>query len=378
MTRRARTTLTAATAVALSVALAGPASAAGSGGDHGATRSAMRAVVAEGVPGVTATVRTGRGIWSATAGVGNLRTGAPRSAQDHYRAGSVAKTFVATVVLQLEAEGELSLDDTVEKWLPGVVRGNGHDGSRITVRQLLNHTSGIFDVLRDRGFQQRYMTAEGFLEHRFDELTPEELLAYALRNERSFEPGESWGYSNTNYVLAGMLIEKVTGHSYADEIRHRIIEPLDLDETSLPSKRVTLPRPGSRAYAKLAPTATGPTYDVTELNPTIAGAGGGIVSDSADLTRFYSALLRGRLLPPRQLTEMKSTYPVREKKSYGLGLWAYELDCGMTVWGHTGDIHGSSTAAFTTDDGRHSVAVNFNGDWSSDTDTVVEAEYCGR
>ncbi|MFJ4239964.1 serine hydrolase domain-containing protein [Streptomyces iakyrus] len=383
MNRRVRTAaLTAATAMALSAALAAPAVAAGpvaAPGGHAATERAVRAAVADGVPGVTVTVRRGHGTWAATAGVGNLKTGKPRSARDHYRIASITKTFVATVVLQLEAEGELSLDDTVEQWLPGAVRGNGHDGRRITIRQLLNHTSGIFDYLEDPGFQQTYMTAEGFLKHRFDEAAPEDMLAIAMKNEPYFEPGASFAYSNTNYLLAARVIEKATGNDYGDEIDRRITGPLHLTSTSVPTTRVTLPRPGSRAYSMLARTDTGPTYDVTELNPRLAYGSGQMVSSSADLTRFYSALLGGRLLPPEQLKEMKTTVESsRETSRYGLGLVDRKLGCGVHVWGHDGGIYGSNSDAVTTDDGRHSLAVNFNGDWSGSTDAIIEAEFCGR
>ncbi|MET9679301.1 serine hydrolase domain-containing protein [Streptomyces coeruleorubidus] len=379
MNRRARTILTAATAVALSAALAGPAVAAPPTDDHDATRHAMRAAVADGVPGVTVRVRQGHGAWAATAGVGNLETDKPRSTRDHYRVASISKTFVATVVLQLEAEGRLSLDDTVEKWLPGVVRGNGHNGRQVTLRQLLNHTSGIFDYLEDRGFRQTYMTADGFMKHRFDEAEPEELLVYALANEPYFAPGRSFEYSNTNYLLAARVIEKATGNDYGDEIDRRIIAPLHLTSTSVPTTRVTLPRPSGRAYSKLAETDTGPTYDVTELNARMAYGSGQMVSSSADLNRFYSALLRGRLLPPEQLKEMKTTVETgRETYRYGLGIVDRELGCGVHVWGHYGGITGSESAAVTTEDGRHSLAVNFNGDWSGSTDAIIEAEFCGK
>jgi D-alanyl-D-alanine carboxypeptidase len=366
----------------LSAALAVPAVAASpvaAPGGHDATKRAVRAAVADGVPGVTVTVRRGHGTWAATAGVGNLETGKPRSARDHYRIASISKTFVATVVLQLEAEGELSLDDTVEEWLPGVVRGNGHDGRRITLRQLLNHTSGIFDYLEDPGFQQKYMTAAGFMKHRFDEAAPEDLLAIAMANKPYFRPGTSFAYSNTNYILAALVIEKATGNDYGDEIDRRIIAPLHLTSTSVPTTRVTLPRPSSRAYSKLARETTGPTYDVTELNPRLAYGSGQMVSSSADLTRFYSALLGGRLLPPEQLKKMRTTVESsRETSRYGLGLVDRKLGCGVHVWGHDGGISGSNSGAVTTENGRHSLAVNFNGDWSGSTDAIIEAEFCGR
>jgi D-alanyl-D-alanine carboxypeptidase len=385
MTTRLRTTLAAATAAALTAALtaslAGTATAAPDRDGHDATRRALRAAVADGVPGATATARDGHRTWTATAGVGDLRTGEPRSARDRYRVGSITKTFVATVVLQLEAEGRLSLDDTVEEWLPGLVRGNGHDGSRITLRHLLNHTSGVYNYTADEEFARTYFLADGFLRHRYDTVPPERLVAVAMSHRPDFAPGASWAYSNTNYVLAGLVVEKATGRPWGEEVRRRIIAPLHLRATSVPGSRVTVPAPSGRAYSKLAPTAEGPSHDVTELNPSIATAAGEMISDSADLTRFYSALLRGRLLPPAQLAEMTATVRTDESDEsdrYGLGLMKRELDCGVTVWGHGGGIHGSSSEAVTTGDGRHALALNFNGDWSGDSEAVIEAEFCGE
>jgi len=349
-------------------------------GDHAATQRAMDAAVQKGVPGVAGQAKDKYGTWKGTSGVGDLRTNKPRSAHDRYRVGSITKTFVSTVVLQLEAEGRLSLDDKVEKWLPGVVHGNGHDGSRITLRQLLNHTSGIFNYTADEGFGRTYFLKDGFFEHRYDTLSPEQLVGIATAHQPDFEPGTSWEYSNTNYVLAGMVIEKATGNPYGDEIRRRIIKPLGLRATSVPGTDPKVPQPSSRAYGKLAQTATGPTYDVTELNPSLASAAGEVISDSRDLNRFYSALLRGKLLPKKQLTEMKTT--VRPEGSpnlgYGLGLMERELSCGVVVWGHNGGIHGSNSDAATTADGRHSLAFNFNGDWSGGSAAVIEAEFCAE
>ncbi|MEV5797013.1 serine hydrolase domain-containing protein [Streptomyces collinus] len=386
---RVRTTLVGATALLLTAALAGPAvAAAGPAGGtrtataatdgHAGTRRALQDAVRAGVPGVTATAKDTHGTWSTTAGVGDVRTGAPRSAADRYRVGSITKTFVSTVLLQLEAEGRISLDDSVEKWLPGVVHGHGHDGRRVTVRQLLNHTSGIYNYTSDEDFGRTYFLADGFLRHRYDALTPRDLVAVAMRHRPDFAPGTSWNYSNTNYVLAGMVIQKVTGHSYAAEIGRRIIGPLHLTATSLPGTRVTVPRPSGRAYSKLAQTATGPTYDVTTLNPSLASSAGEMISDSADLDRFYGALLRGRLLPPGQLEEMKATVQTDGAPDvrYGLGLMDTRLSCGVHVWGHDGGIHGSTSSAVTTADGRHSLAFNFNGDWTGDHGAVIEKEFC--
>ncbi|MET8829924.1 serine hydrolase domain-containing protein [Streptomyces sp. NPDC004610] len=392
MTVRARATLVAATAVTLSLALAVPAFAAPSDKDqgkgqsqgqsqsqgHSATRDAMRAAVQDGVPGVTATARDTQGTWRATEGVGNLRTGAPRSADDRYRVGSITKTFVATVLLQLEAEGELDLDDTVDTWLPGLVTGNGNDGRKITVRQLLNHTSGIFNYTGDEPFAREIFLKEGFDRNRYRTWAPEELVAVAMQHEPNFTPGTSWSYSNTNYILAGMVIEAVTGRPYGEAIDDRIIEPLDLDDTFVPAGRPTLGSPHTRAYSKLAETSDGPSYDVTVFNPSAAGAAGEMVSDNNDLNRFMSALLRGKLLPPEQLKAMKTTIvaPGIPNATYGLGLIKQDLSCGTTVWGHGGGIHGSTSESYTTGDGKHSLALNLNADWTGDTQAIIEAEYC--
>ncbi|MEU6876989.1 serine hydrolase domain-containing protein [Streptomyces sp. NPDC046712] len=373
--RSARTVLAATAVAALTAtALAAPAAAATAPRkpDHGATQQALDAAVEAGVPGAVAQARSGRAGWTGTAG--------ERGGKDHYRVGSITKTFVATVLLQLQAEGRLDLDDPVEKWLPGVVRGNGHDGRKITVRQLLNHTSGVYSVTSDPGFQEKVF-GPAFLEHRYDTWTPEQLVAIAMTHQPDFAPGTAWTYSNTNYVLAGMVIEKVTGRPYGKEVERRIIKPLHLRATSVPGTNAAMPKPSSRAYSKLSidPNAT-TVHDVTELNPSLAYAAGEMISDSNDLQTFYRALLKGKLLPKAELREMTRTVPVSAENlefRYGLGLMQQKLSCGKEVWGHGGGIHGSSSEAVATRDGEHSLAMNFNADWAGDSQAVIEAEFCG-
>ncbi|MFF2525590.1 serine hydrolase domain-containing protein [Streptomyces liangshanensis] len=392
---RARLAWTGALAAAAlaSTALAGPAVAstgtagtgaasigsADRGARHSATQRALDAAVADGVPGVLARADTRTGGWSGTAGLGDTATGRERGARDHFRVGSITKTFVATVLLQLEAEGRLDLDDTVDHWLPGVVSGHGHDGRRVTVRQLLNHTSGVHSYTADPDFQRKVFTTE-FLKNRYRTWQPGELVAIAMAHEPDFAPGTDWSYSNTNYVLAGMVVEKVTGRPYATEIERRILRPLHLTDTRLPGTDPRLPRPSGRAYGVLADDPAQTVHDVTELNATMAGAAGSMISDAADLNRFFSALLKGRLLPPAQLDEMKTTVTPEGGEpgsGYGLGLEKTRLSCGTVVWGHGGGVHGSSSGAFTTADGTHSLALNFNADWTGDPGQVVEAEFCG-
>ncbi|POX38377.1 peptidase [Streptomyces sp. Ru73] len=373
---------------ALAAAVAGTAlftapaaTAAGPGHDgHRGTRAAMDAQVAKGVPGVIGRVTEDGKVWKASSGVGNTGTGQPRGADDAFRVGSITKTFVATVLLQLEAEHRLSLDDTVEHWLPGVVRGHGHDGRRVTLRQLLNHTSGIRDVFEAEEFRDK-VTGPGFLKHRYDTWTPRQLVRLAMKGAPAFEPGTSWSYSNTNYVLAGMVIEKATGKPYGKEVERRVLKPLGLRHTVVPGTDPRMPGPHGIAYSKLLAEKPGPeVYDATELNPSLASSAGEMISTAGDLNRFYRALLRGELFPHRQLKEMLTTVPAGEVGPgirYGLGLMTQKLSCGVRLYGHGGGIHGSSSEAVSTRDGRHTAAFNLNADWTGDSVDMVEAEFCG-
>ncbi len=358
-------------------AAADPGPAAGTG--HRATQRAMDDAVASGIPGITTQARDGRGVWKAASGVGDRTTGAPRGKNDKFRVGSITKSFVATVLLQMEAEGRLDLDDKVERHLPGVVRGNGNDGRRIRVRQLLNHTSGLFDYLADAEYQRTYLL-EGYLEHRYDTLPPRKHVRVALAHQPLFEPGAKHSYSNTNYVLAGLIVEKVGGRTYEEEVRDRIIGPLGLRNTSNPGNSIRLPRPSSRGYAKLFESAPDRIDDITEMNGSQGWADGDIISTAGDLNRFYRALLGGELLPPKQLKAMKTTVSAPESPgvSYGLGLTRLKTSCGTTLWGHGGGMVGWLSMALSTEDGRHQLAFNYNSGWDTGfRRKIVDAEFCG-
>ncbi|MEO3978458.1 serine hydrolase domain-containing protein [Streptomyces sp. CAU 1734] len=349
---------------------------------HPAARQAMEAIVAGGIPGVVAAESVRGGSWKDHAGVGNRTTGKPRDVNDRFRIASITKTFVATVLLKLEAEGKLDLDDTVEKHLPGVVRGHGNDGRKITVRQLLNHTSGLFDYLADEEYVKKYLLAPGFLKHRYDTIPPEYHVGVAMGHAPLFEPGAKHSYSNTNYILAGLIIEKVTGSAYERAVRERIIEPLGLTSTSQPGNSVHLPKPSSRAYSSLYDfTTPAPRiYDVTRMNGSQGWADGDIISTTGDLNRFFRALLGGKVLPPAQLRAMKTVVPagdLGEGGGYGLGVYTYKTSCGTKVWGHSGGIVGSVSEVVTTENGRRAVASNQNGDWSRAA-SVTDAAFCGN
>ncbi len=194
-------------------------------------------------------------VQDANGGIHYAQSGAGISSADHFRAGSITKTFLATVVLQLAAEHRLSLSDTVEKYLPGLVRGAGNDGRALTLRALLTHTSGLYDFTADTG---------GMVP-----LTPRQAVRLALTHPPA-DRGR-FAYSNTNYVLLGLVVQQVTGRSYADETERRLITPLRLTGTSFPGSRTSLPSPHGRAY-------TSGGHDVTELDPRVAGAAGELVS----------------------------------------------------------------------------------------------------
>lgn len=370
--------------LALPASAAGTEEASGGRGRHGATQAALDSVVREGPPGGIALAELGRTAWAGRAGTADLATGRKPRTDDRFRIGSITKTFVATVMLQLEAEGELSLDDTVDDWLPGLVAGNGHDGSKITLLRLLNHTSGIYSYTDDETFKRKEFGTD-FLQHRYETWTPRQIVRLAMSHRPVFAPGDGWSYSDTNYVLASMVIQKATGHTYAHEIEHRVLRPLRLDSTSVPGTSARLPGPSGRAYSKLTGELAGPgepgsaTYDVTELNPSFAGAAGEMISDSRDLNRFYRALFSGRLLHRPQLEKMMTTVPIEGAPdfSYGLGLMKMTLSCGTEVWGHNGGIQGSISETMATADGGHVLSVNFNGDWNVHEQRVVDAEFCG-
>ncbi|MGW1727834.1 serine hydrolase domain-containing protein [Streptomyces sp. NPDC002306] len=372
-----------AVALITAAALTGPARAAQdtapTAAGHQATQRAIDAAVAAGVPGVSAEARDADGTWKSASGVGNLETGAARGANDRFRVGGITDTFVATVLLQMEAEKKLSLDDTVERYLPGLVTGNGNDGSKITVRQLLNHTSGLFDYFADPDFGRTYLMGDGYLQHRYDTLTPQTRVGVALAHAPLFAPGARHWFSNTNDVLAALVVEKAGGRSYEDEVRRRIIEPLGLKATSHPGTGVRLPRPSSRAYSRLFFEQPQRVDDVTEVNGSQNWGNGDIISSAGDLNRFYGALMRGKLLAPRQLKEMKSTVdnPDFPGSSYGLGIEQLTLGCGVTLWYHDGGAVGWLTLAAFTDDGRHQLTFNYNSNWGAETLLpVLDAEFC--
>jgi D-alanyl-D-alanine carboxypeptidase len=256
------------------------------------------------------------------------------SAEDRFRAGSITKSFVATVVLQLVGEGRIALDGP----------------ARITVRHLLQHTSGIADYGDSDRFHDLYGTTEAIVGLRHRTWSPPELLALIDGEPPLFEPGSSWAYSSTNYLLLGLAVERVTGNPYAVEVERRILRPLDLRDTELPGADPNIAGPHLHGCLW---GGDGEPVDVTAFDHSFAGAAGEIVSSTADLNRFYRALMSGELLAPAELAEMRTV----RGAGYGLGIATRQLPDGTTLWGHNGGTFGFETFAWTSEDGGRQVTV---------------------
>ncbi|MES5820784.1 serine hydrolase domain-containing protein [Streptomyces sp. RG80] len=289
---------------------------------------------------------------TATAGTADLGTGRPMDAGDRLRAGSVTKTFTATVVLQLAAEHRIALDAPVDRYLPGLIRHNGYDGRRITVRQLLRHTSGLPDYLDAPEWEHPELL-------RYRHFEPRDLVARALDLPR---PPTPWHYATTNYLLAGLIIREVTGHAPETEITRRVIRPLGLRDTYWPEDDTHIHGPHSRSYFT---AEGGRLVDGTAWNTTFGGVGGALVSTPADLTRFSTALLGGRLLPADQLADMRRTVAADPDRlwpgaRYGLGLISSPLRCGGLWWGHAGTVPGGHRAFTAVGPDGRGVAVALN------------------
>jgi D-alanyl-D-alanine carboxypeptidase len=346
--------------VARSSEIANDADAPSTAGGH-VLRATLQAGVDDlhdlGIVGAQAVVRVRGDVIRVRSGVADLLTGDPVPLDGYFRIASTTKTLVSVVALQLVGEGKLCLDDTVERWLPGVVSGNGNDGNAIKVRNLLQHNSGLYNYVDDLTF---LASAEGYYQHRFDHFDVAELVAIATSHERLFAPGEHWRYSDTNYILIGMIIQQVTGHPWQVEMQARLLAPLGLRHTFFPGDRPTLPEPHAEIYQQFTPD--GSLVDTTLLNVSSADASGGLVSTTTDVSRFWHALQSGQLLGPRQMAQMHDKPVLAETFQeliphlrYGLGLFLFPSRCGG-FWGHPGDLTGVSTYnAVATDGSRAAV-----------------------
>jgi D-alanyl-D-alanine carboxypeptidase len=342
-------------------------------------QQALDEVVAAGAPGAIALVRVGNKTVHLSSGNGNLDPVTPIHAGDLTRIGGVTKSFTATVVLQLVGEGMIALEDAVEQWVPGAIS----NGDAISVRQLLNHTSGISDYVL--GALGPYF--EDFPNNLAMIFDPAEGVRIAAEAGPLYAPGEGWNYSNTNSLLLAMIVEAATGHSFGSELEARIFRPLKLTHTSYPTSSVIT---GShvRGYFPF----DGALLDMTPLSPTLFDASGGILSNAQDVARFYEALLRGRLLEPELLEAMQTIDPVATNPPFppdagiigggwGLGLLRETFPCG-DAWGHDSETPGYMTAVWSNSNATRQVVVIVNTSVGHDEPVaaamraVLAAAYC--
>jgi D-alanyl-D-alanine carboxypeptidase len=305
-------------------------------------------LVKSGAPGAIVYVRTPTAARAGTAGYADTAAHVTMRAADRYRIASVSKAFVSVVILQLEAEGRLDIDNSVETWLPGLVP----NGRAISLRRLMNHTSGLYDYTADPGFANEILADPSRI------WQPSELLAHGLSHPPLFAPGANWGYSNTNYILLGLVAEAATGKPLGQLLQEHIFTPLALTATSFPLS-IELDASFVHGYVRLGAS---PLIDAAPLlNPSFAWAAGGIVSNARDVTSFYRGLFTGKLLPAAQFAEMKEG--TEFSGTYALGIQYKSTRCGRT-YGHDGNIPGWRNEVLSTANGKRQAVVMVNIDES--------------
>ncbi|MFE3316918.1 serine hydrolase domain-containing protein [Nocardia sp. NPDC059195] len=337
---------------------------AAAGQDRPELQKMIEEIAESGFLGVSLRVHDERGEWVGSAGVAELGGSAKPPIDGHVRIASNTKTFTAALVLQLVAEGKIELDVPATDYLPEF----GLD-KRITVRMLLQHTSGIFNFtgeMYEDGTIVLGIPAPGtplgaeWVENRFKTYRPQELVELALSKPARFEPGTGWSYSNTNYVLARLLIEKVTGRSFAEEMGRLILGPLGLSGTVVPETSPEIPEPHAHAYYRYEQNGQEQTIDVTRHNPSWNPCGGDMISTTEDLATFISALLSGKLLPAELLAEMCTPHPTGiPTMDYGLGVFVRDLgpDGGIVIT-HNGGHAGYATLMYSTPDGSKTMTAS--------------------
>ncbi|GAA2406071.1 serine hydrolase domain-containing protein [Nonomuraea africana] len=349
--------------------------AAAAGQDRPELQKALQAFIDAGFAGMQMRVNDERGQWVGSAGVRKLGASAKPPTNGHFRIGSTTKNFTATLVLKLVAAGEIGLDAPVADYLPQYKLDR-----RITVRMLLQHTSGLFDYTFDvdpDGKPVSLIPVQGkeWVAKRFHTYKDEELVRLSLSKRPKYEPGTSWSYANVNYVLAKLLIEKVTGHSYATEMKRRILGPLQLEHTVVPGTRSGMPAPYAHAYYRYEDAADQwKVIDVTRQNPSWISAAGEMISTTEDLHTFFSALNDGTLLPAKLLAEMRKPHPNSAGLygTYGLGLYVQDLGpgCVGTILNHNGSNNGYGALMYSTPDGKKTMTASITtGDAAMDMAT---------
>ncbi|USA04766.1 beta-lactamase family protein [Streptomyces lydicamycinicus] len=322
-----------------------------SGIDRAALKATLNAFHHAGMYGAYSAVRDGAEEWQGASGVADVDTGRPTTPQMRHRIGSITKTFTAVAVLQEVSKGHIELDAPIGRYLSGLVPGER--GRAITVRMLLNHTSGIGDYAG-----AIFPSADSIEGNRFRQFDPRELARLGLKAEPLGKPGQAHHYSNTNFVLAGLLLQKITGKSPEAYITEHVIRKAGLRHTYFP-RSAYLTGPHAKMY-EAAYGGFNPPRDFSVYNGSWAGTAGSLVSTMADLNRFYRALLGGELLAPAQLRQMKTTVPIEGSPfRYGLGLFTRHLPCGE-FWGHNGLVLGAMTWSMSSADGKRQMSLGFN------------------
>lgn len=336
----------AALAVAIAMVLPGaPARAAG----HEETQALLDQYRAQAGPGAAVHAGDAADSWTLSSGTAETLEQRPITEDDRFRIASQTKTFTAAVVLQLVDEGLVELDAPIDRYLPGVVEGDAYDGGAISVRQILQNTSGL-----PRDTLDPVAEPDGTY-------TDAELVRAALTQEPQFPPGTDWGYSNVNYFVAGMLVAEVTGRTIGEAITERIVEPLGLTGTAFPE-------PGDRSLGEpylpgYIGVRVGPIlfwHEATFDHELSLWSGAAAMSSTmSDAAEFYRALAAGEVVSRESLEQMQTTVPTEQPEvGYGLGLMSWELSCGGEAWGHVGDFTtGHTSATLATEDGRFASMV---------------------
>ncbi|RPE37621.1 D-alanyl-D-alanine carboxypeptidase [Streptomyces sp. Ag109_O5-1] len=340
--------------------------------DTAGLAAVLDSVVAQGAPGALARIDDGTKVYGSTRGLADRSTGRALTTADRFRVGSVTKTFSAVVLLQLVDEHKLALDTSVDHYLPGLLPDD-----RITVRQVLSHRSGLYDYTNDMFAS----SVSGFEAVRNKVFTYRELVNLSLAKPRTNAPGAAYSYSNTNFVVAGMLIEKLTGHSVKTEYENRIFRPLRLSDTFYVHPDTKIPGQHANGYLTSDKAGAEPV-DATDQTVSWAQSAGAIISSARDLDTFYSALVRGKLTSAARLADMERFSRVNSTTSYGLGLRRRDLSCGISVYGHTGAVQGYYTYAFTSKDGKRSLTALANASNNSAVLNTLagtlESAFCGK
>ncbi|MFH8759374.1 serine hydrolase domain-containing protein [Streptomyces atroolivaceus] len=354
--------LPAGAAAPLSASATASAASTTSGLDRKALRASLDAFHQAGMYGAYSSVRDGSERWRGAAGVADIDTGRPVRPDYEHRVGSITKTFTSVAVLQQVAKGRIDLDAPIGDHLPELVPGER--GRKVTVRMLLNHTSGIADYILPAFPKLVTDPGQALDEGRFRKAAPEELVRLGLAGEPP-APRGTYSYANTNYVIAGLLLKKVTGQDPESYIDRNVIRKAGLRHTYFP-RSARISGPHSKMYESFYGLIE-PARDYSVYDMSWAGTAGAMVSTMNDLNDFYRQLLGGKLLGAAELREMKTTVPAYEPAPgqevalrYGLGLYTLKMPSGGWYWGHDGGVFGAGTWALSTEDGRRQAAIGYN------------------